>query len=657
MTTGFPMPNPRTDPASIFGPDGRLSRILPAYEHRPEQEAMAAQVWRALNGPFNLAVEAGTGVGKSLAYLVPVAHRAKETGQRIAVSTYTRLLQTQLVKQDIPLLREVVKDLPDVRVAYGQENYLCRFRLRTRLAQGLFDTRKEADSADDLLNWAETSPDGILLDYPRTLSPRLRRQICRDSAACRRRDCPFFTNCHYFRARRDWEKSGILILNHFLFFAGLGEETDLLPRIDAVVFDEAHRLEDAAVRHFGTEVSHVRLRQLLDSLSPDRGRGIIRALGWTPGLQQSIEAEVAGCRNELQQFFQETDALLPSGLNRFRLKQPLADVPAVRLDRLGRTLKETAEQADDEGLSLELKGTARWLVQAAEAMSGFATVDTDNEVHWIEKDNRNEITLVSAPLSVAPIMEQNVYPAYSSVVLTSATLTVAGSFEFLSARLGLDDFQTLKLDSPFDYRRNGLLFVADKLPPPGDADFAGKAAALVSDLLRETRGRALVLFTSYQAMEDTRQLVQEDGYTCLCQGELPVAPLLKRFREDTHSVLFATQSFWQGVDVPGDSLSCLIIARLPFEVPDDPRLTAIAEQLRARGIRPFSAHQLPTAVLRFRQGFGRLIRTGSDRGIVCVLDSRILTRSYGPVFLSSLPEGLPLTTELKAVARFLRRTE
>jgi ATP-dependent DNA helicase DinG len=268
------------------------------------------------------------------------------------------------------------------------------------------------------------------------------------------------------------------------------------------------------------------------------------------------------------------------------------------------------------------------------------------------------MTLLAAPLDVAPLLRGAVYDHYSSTILTSATMTVAGSFSFLSGRLGLDGFETESLDSPFDYQSQSLLYVSDHLPPPTQpGDFNRAAADVITAIVKASMGRALVLFTSYDSMNAVFALMPKTDYNYLLQGDTSPAKLLDDFREDTHSVLFATQSFWQGIDVPGEALSCLIICRLPFEVPDDPRLTAIAEKLRADGISPFTAYQLPTAVLRFRQGFGRLIRTATDRGVVCVLDRRILAGNYSHSFLKSLPKGVRVTTKVADINRFFNTAE
>ncbi|MFO7676312.1 MAG: ATP-dependent DNA helicase [bacterium] len=641
---------------AVFRPGGRLERALPDWEPRPQQLAMARAVEAAFAADGRLAVEAGTGVGKSLAYLVPAADWAARNRCRIAVSTYTRILQNQLITRDVELLRRILPDLPRVEVAYGQENYLCRLRLHTRVSRGLFDTREQARAADGLLEWAAATETGVLLDAPVAIPPRLERRLGRDPAACPRQRCPHFGECFAYRARRAWEAAGILIVNHSLYLAGSGEG-GILPELAAVVFDEAHRLEDAAVNHFGVRLSHGWLAGILDNLNPESGRGLLNSLGRS-GITSALETETADCRAELAAYFARLtgEADHPGGATtvRRRLDEPVAATPAPRLDRLGTALAEAAADLDDEDLAAELGGAGRRLAEAAADLEKFAEPAAGDSVRWLE-GGPADATLNLAPLSVAAPLATEIYPRLRVAVLTSATLTVAGSFDFTARRLGLAGFTTLKLDSPFDHAANSLLYVPERLPLPTEPAYVTNAARHVGDIIRASRGRALVLFTSREMMQKVHDLCDTSGHTALVQGGLPLPRLLDKFRRDIHSVLFATQSFWQGVDIPGESLSCLIICRLPFEVPDDPRLAAITERLRAEGDEPFFAYQLPTAVLRFRQGFGRLIRSRRDRGVVCVLDRRIITRGYGDTFRRSLPPGINITTDLTAVELFFAR--
>ena len=654
---------------SYFAPDGPLSRILRGYEHRPQQGEMSRRVELTLNNHGRLAIEAGTGVGKSLAYLVPAALWARENHKRVAVSTYTRLLQTQLISQDIPLLRRLLSAESDIRhssldsrhssdvrasVAFGQENYLCRFRLENQVARGLFDTMAEAKAADKLFDWANKTETGVILDYPHALPSGLGSRICRDSAMCRREKCQFRKSCFYLRARESWEHSSILIVNHSLLFADLATEADLLPASDAVILDEAHRIEDAAIRHFGNQASEYALTVLLDRLASSHGGGLVQALGPRSAARRSIQTEASAARVEIDRFFRTVEPLMAQDALRARFRTPLDSGPSAEaIGRLAKALDEIVPELDDEVLSAEMTGVARRLGRSALALEGFRVPEPDGAVHWAERSGQGRMTLLAAPLDVAPLLRGAVYDHYSSTILTSATLTVAGSFSFLSGRLGLDDFETESLDSPFNYEEQSLLYVSNHLPPPTQsAEFNRAAADVITAIIKASMGRALVLFTSYDSMNAVFALMPKTDYNYLLQGDTSVAKLLDDFREDTHSVLFATQSFWQGIDVPGEALSCLIICRLPFEVPDDPRLTAIAEKLKAEGISPFTAYQLPTAVLRFRQGFGRLIRTATDRGVVCVLDRRILAGNYSHSFLKSLPKGVRVTTKIADIDRF-----
>jgi ATP-dependent DNA helicase DinG len=640
--------------AGFFGPDGELGRVIAGYEDRPQQQEMAAKVWHTLNSSGRLAVEAGTGVGKSLAYLLPAALWAKETHKRVLVSTYTRLLQSQLIAQDIPLLAKALGEPVKAAVAFGQENYICRFRLEGQLARGLFDTVKEAKAADRLFDWAAGTETGVIIDYPHPLPPGLSQRIGRDSASCRRDRCPHRRNCFYNRAREEWAKSDILVVNHSLLFAAITTESDLLPESGAVVFDEAHRIEDAAVRHFGSQASEHQLATLLDRLSSSHGAGLAQALGKKASVRRALQTDASSTRVEVDQFFRAVDPSIPQETLRTRMRTALDSATvAATVGRLAKTVEEAAPAIDDEILSAEMVGIARRLQQASMALDGFSVPEPEGSVHWAERNSQGRLSLLSAPLDVAPMMRTAVYDNYASVVLTSATMTVARDFGFLSTRLGLDGFETVQLDSPFDYPAQAMLYVANHLPLPSEAaKFNTAAAETIATIIKASRGRALVLFTSYDSMNAVYKLMEPGDYNYLIQGDTSVAKLLEDFRTDTHSVLFATQSFWQGIDVPGESLSCLIICRLPFEVPDDPRLTAIAERIRADGKEPFTEYQLPTAVLRFRQGFGRLIRTAQDRGVVCVLDKRILGKNYGRLFLNSLPKGLPVTTKLDALAAF-----
>ncbi len=650
----------RFDAGEWFGPSGRLAEALAGYEHRTQQAEMADAVWNTLTSRGRLAVEAGTGTGKTLAYLVPAVLWSRAKEQRVVVSTYTRLLQSQLLEKDLQVASRVLGPIPNA-IAYGQENYLCRARLELHVARGLFDSKDEARAADELLDWANQTTDGLLLGYPHALPVGFGRRIGRDSAACQGRNCRYHRNCFYQRARQSWSQAAVLVVNHALFLSSVVGEADLLPQHSVVIFDEAHRLEDVCARHFGFEVSQHALSLLLGAAGMDRTE-LVRLLPPRSATRRVIGGEAAQARQAVEEFFSRIGSTWTTASNvghhvpRRRLVEPLpAGVPARALERLAAAVDEVAVELDDAPAGAELAAAGRELHRAAAALNAFECPDTDTNVYWLECPAPGRITLLSAPLEVAPALRSGVYDRLSSTVLTSATLTVAGRFDFFCSRLGLDDFSQLRLDSPFDFARCSLLYLPARLPlPTAEEKFHEAAACEISRLIELSRGRALVLFTSYGALNAVFALMPEGPYRLLRQGDRATTRLLREFREDRHSVLFATQSFWQGVDVPGEALSCLIICRLPFDVPDEPRLTAIAEQMREQGLDPFECYQLPTAVLRFRQGFGRLIRTSRDRGVVCVLDRRIVDRPYGPLFLCSLPAGVPTSERIEDVQAFFK---
>lgn len=641
-----------SDPAALLDQSGPLSRLLPGYEHRPQQVTMCAEVHSTLEHGGGLAVEAGTGVGKSLAYLLPAALWAARHEQRVVVSTHTRVLQSQLVEKDAPIVAALLGGAVRVAAAYGQENYVCRFRLAASVDRGLFDTLDEARTAEALFEWAEHSEDGLLLAYPGPLSASLAGRIGRDSAACRRDDCPHRRNCHYVAARRSWEQAQVLVVNHALLFSAITGETGLLPEFGALILDEAHRVEEVAARHFGAQASLPGLLQSIDRLAGPRDSLAGRLAPRSPA-RRAVQTAAASARTATEALAAAIEPLGENGATRSRLHEPVDTAACAQaVENLAEEVEEASGELDDELLAAELDAGGRRLRLAADALRVFAAAPSPDSVRWLEQPDPGRVSLQSAPLSIAGRMREAVYGRVSATVLTSATLTVTGSFDFFADRLGLAGFSTVRLDSPFDYERNCLVYVPAALPRPTAPQFTASAAGALGRILSASRGRALVLFTSYESLNAVHALVPDTGFVHLKQGDEPPPLLLDRFRTDTHSVLFATQSFWQGVDVPGDSLSCLVIVRLPFEVPDDPRLTAICEELKAAGREPFADYQVPTAVLRFRQGFGRLIRSTTDRGAVVVLDRRIIEQPYGRAFLQSLPQGIRLAERFDDFERF-----
>lgn len=641
-----------------FAKDGGLAKLLPDYEERKEQTEMALAVWTALINQHHLMVEAGTGVGKSLAYSLPAGLWAKAYQKRVVIATYTKILQNQLIKKDLPILRSLLDNNLAVAVIYGQENYLCQRRLNSSLNFGLFDTREQVTEVNKIQEWSSTSS-GILAEFPEPLSSNTMERIGRDSDNCLFQKCPFYDRCFYFSAKSQWGNADILVVNHYLFFANVEADYYILPKFDAVIFDEAHRLEEVAAQYFGLDLSNLAILRLLSLIyNPKTRRGIFPRLAMARLRQAELVSILDECRNGVIKFFRKIQSYCRNDENKKRLKEPNfidnnLDEP---LKKLYAILNELVSKEKDLDLAGELASLAKRVETVRQNIIKFLALEDKNSVYWFDLNPPDRIALNSALIDVSKLFADKVFNKIASVIMTSATLTVNRDFSFLQQRLGSNNCQRLLLDSPFDYQKQTLLYLTQNLPLPNDEDkFYVACAQTIDEILKLSQGRALILFTSYRTLKKVYEKVKKGNYTFLVQGEMPVFKLIETFRNDIASVLFATQSFWQGIDVPGEALSCLIITRLPFDVPDDPRLEGIAEHLTEQGKEPFSSFQLPQAVLRFRQGFGRLIRNTKDRGVVCVLDKRIIERSYGKFFLDSLPKNLPITFNINAIAQFFKR--
>jgi ATP-dependent DNA helicase DinG len=640
-----------------FSKDGGFAQVLPDFEEREEQTKMALAVFDALSNRHHLMVEAGTGVGKSLAYALPAALWSKANKKRVVVSTYTKILQNQLVKKDLPILKSVIGDDLNVEVIYGQENYLCQRRLNSSINFGLFDTREQASEIDTILEWSK-SGSGILAEYPEPLSSNTLERIGRASDNCLFEKCPFYDQCFYFFAKHNWQHADILVVNHYLFFANVETDYFILPQFDAVIMDEAHRLEEVAAHFFGIELSNLSLLRLLSLIhNPRTRRGIIPRITMSNLKRAELSSVLDECRNAASEFFSKIQCQFKPNEIKKRIREPNItdnnlDEP---LEKLNTILADLVTQEQDLDLAGELTSLTKRVEIVRQSIERFLSHSDKNSVYWIDLNPPDRFCLNTALIDVSRLFADKIFDKIPSVVMTSATLTVNRDFTFLKQRLGAEDSKTLLLDSPFDYQRQAMLYLSESLPLPNEENkFYTACARAIDEILKLSQGRALILFTSYQALKAVYEKVKKDDFTFLVQGDAPVFKLLETFREDVSSVLFATQSFWQGIDVPGEALSCLVITRLPFDVPDDPRLEGVSENLKEHGLEPFYSFQLPQAVLRFRQGFGRLIRNTRDRGVVCVLDKRIIERSYGKSFLDSLPKNLPMAFNINAIAQFYR---
>ena len=644
----------------FFAPGGILSRTHPAYEFRRGQLQMAQAVEQALAERRHLIVEAGTGTGKTLAYLLPVIR----SGKRVIISTGTKNLQEQLFHKDIPFLERAL--FPEgegkLSVCYmkGRNNYLCRKKLYDLTRSPVLSGLEEITHLSEISRWEKVTQTGDraeLAEVPD--SSLLWHKLDARSEACTGQKCSEFDRCFITEMRRRAAESDIVIVNHHLFFADLtikqqseyAPDAGILPEVGAVIFDEAHELEDVAGSYFGVSVSNARL----DELARDVEHGLTRNRMYSA----QISAAIGSLRDHATLFF----SLLPSERGRFAfenrrdfLEENGEEYNALQnsLRRLDSELQQMPQKPE------EVFAFARRTEEITVHLRFLMEEENPNIVFWIERRatraaggrERHTVFLQATPIDIAPILRVSLFDKLDCAVLTSATLAVGGGFDYMRQRLGLEHTRELLLPSHFDYESQALLYVPPDLPDPRTAEFTVMAAERVRQLLEITRGRAFVLFTSYAQMKDIyERLCSQLPFRLFLQGDAPKSALLEEFRLTPNAVLFATASFWQGVDVQGEQLSCVIVDRLPFAVPSDPVVAARVKAIDAEGGNAFFQYQVPAAVITLKQGFGRLIRSLHDRGLLVLLDNRILKKQYGRVFLESLP-NYARTTELRAVQEF-----
>ncbi len=697
------------------------------FEARPEQLEMAKAIFAAAREKNHLLVEAGTGTGKSYAYLVPLILWAVETKKRVMIATGTKALQQQLVERDLPFLHELFKSHmgTDIKFALclGTGNYVCPRRLAKTESLGLFGDSKEVEQLQQLHRFSASSPTGRNVDLDFEPARGLWAQVNRESDLCLARNCPHFEQSFYWKARREQEKAQILVANHHLLFAHIaagGNAGGVLPAFDALVIDEAHHAEDVAASYLGLEISNLSAAKLIELLSNRKsGKTVISATKWPQRgeLESRLNEAATEAREAVGRFFENLQRAMNFHEGRsqtIRITRPgiiadELDEPILKIETIIGTALRLAVLSEDEELSRELEGYANRCAEMRRTVRDILGQTRDGYVYWTQSVPRlpdgfgkaervPRLSLHGAPIEVAQSMRESVWKQFKPTILTSATLTTGGSFDFLVERLGLSvppiiadaaedknakltktsaakakapdaatatdseapeefDVRTLTLGSPFDYGKNALIYVAADLPDPSTNVSFWEEAAIkrAAEIIKRTDGKAFILCTSYRLVDQTARFLERvmpARIRILRQGEMARGKLLSEFRKDTHSVLVGTTSFWQGVDVPGESLSCVIIMKLPFAVPDEPMVQARVETIKERGQDAFVGYQVPQAVMMFRQGFGRLIRTATDRGIVAIMDPRVKTKPYGRTFLESLPD-CNRTEELDRVSLFV----
>ncbi|MGI9294142.1 MAG: ATP-dependent DNA helicase [Pseudomonadales bacterium] len=632
--------------ANILGTDGPIAGHLPGFAPRIEQQHLAEAIFTALENSSVLVGEAGTGTGKTFAYLVPVLL----SGKRIIISTGTRHLQDQLFFNDLPLIRRALGTSVSASLLKGRSNYLCRHRLARALRHPALTDARHQKHLRVIGDWSRTTKSGDVAEVLEVPEDSLVWGfITSNEEFCARHEYEDLEDCFIHQARKKAQEADIVVVNHHLLCADLALKQegfgDLLPSANGFVIDEAHQLPDIAAQFFGRKLSS---RQLLELARDTVGEQLHEA----PDLKE----------------LRELASQLETGVRHFRLAFPIdptrdawsavlsdsaIERELERMTELLTSLREMLSQVADRGKGLE--SCHRRVVVHSESLARFVENPVDGKyIHWFET-YRTGFSLNMTPMTVAEPFQQAMAAMAASWVFTSATLAVGGDFSHFKSRLGIGDAAELQVDSPFDYRHNALLYLPEGLPEPSNASYTTAVMDAVLPVLRASGGRAFLLFTSYRALnEATRYLADKLEFPMLCQGQMPKHELIEAFQSLGNAVLLGTSSFWEGVDVRGEALSCVVIDKLPFGSPGDPVMSARIDHMKRSGGNPFFEYQVPQAAISLKQGVGRLIRDVTDRGVLVLTDPRVRTRHYGEVFINSLPP-MPITQDMSEIEEFFRQ--
>jgi ATP-dependent DNA helicase DinG len=637
---------------AFFSQNGPLSKAK-NFEFRLQQQEMAVAVAHALEEERHLVVEAGTGVGKSLAYLAPAILWAIEEHKKAIVSTHTINLQEQLLYKDIPILKKILPIEFDVALMKGRQNYLCPRRLERAVQQAneLF-TGPEQNEVKRLAEWACTTRDGSLSDLSVEPDPKVWVQVCSEPHICTKKTCGRDMRCFYHNARKRFEAADLVVINHTLLFVLLDDPDEMAEREsgfmfpnDFLILDEAHTVENVASRQIGIRISQYGLRSTIQRLYNARTRkGLFTVTRDAEGVR--LAAELV---DDAEKFFAAVESRCDFKKGReFRVHEAdlVRDTITGRLTTLHARIAEVVKRTDDEFLKAELQEYSRRIHEARTGIAAFLEQNRREHVYWVERTGKTAqfLTLNAAPVDIAPVLRQMIFRDNCSCIMTSATLSVGRKdLAYFRQRVGAEEAEPALLGGPFDFQKQMKMFIVRKMPDPRDAQYVEALEHWVAHFVEKTEGRAFVLFTNYWGMQQVAERMKEffsqKKFNLLVQGGgAPRGKLLDQFKSTPRSILFGTDSFWMGVDVPGEALSNVIITRLPFAVPDHPLIEAKLELIEERGGDPFTEYSLPEAILKLRQGVGRLIRTRSDRGIIVILDNRIVTRPYGRAFLQALPK-------------------